>query len=69
MAEQNLQVSDLSPRVVRLARELDRLPAGQYTIHLTKPDLPSLSWRAEIARVEHIRDMELAKREVRLSEE
>jgi hypothetical protein len=69
MAEQNLQVSDLSPRVVRLARELDRLPAGEYVVRLVKPDLAALSWHAEITRSEPIRVMELAKREVRLSEE
>jgi hypothetical protein len=66
MSEQNLQVSDLSPRVVRLARELDRLPAGEYVITLSKPDLASLSWSAEIVRTETIKTMELARREVAL---
>lgn len=66
MSEQQQSVCDLSARVVRLARELDRLPAGEYVITLTKPDLASLSWHAEITRTEHIRVMELPKNEVRL---
>jgi hypothetical protein len=37
-------------------------------VRLVKPDLAALSWHAEITRSEPIRVMELAKREVRLSE-
>lgn len=59
-------VTDLSQRVVSLAREIDRLPPGTFTLMLVKPDLPGLSWHVEIVRVEPIRTMELARREVRM---
>jgi hypothetical protein len=54
-------ISDLSPRVVSLAREIDRLPPGDYVIRLTKCDLKALPWQAEITREEPIRVMELGK--------
>lgn len=57
-------ITDLSPRVVSLAREIDRLPAGTYTLEIVKPDLPALSWHVEIVRVEQVRVMELARREI-----
>lgn len=64
MGDQSIKpVTDLSARVVSLARALDRLPAGTFAVMLTKPDLDSLSWHVEITRVEPIREMELPKRE------
>lgn len=52
-------VTDLSQRVISLAREIDRLPAGEFLLVLVKPDLPSMSWHVEIVRRERIREMEL----------
>ena len=40
-------VHDLSPRVVSLAREIDRLPPGEYVIRLTKADVKAAPWQAE----------------------
>ena len=57
-------IHDLSARVISLARELDRLPPGDYSVRLVKPDLPDMSWHAEIIRVEPIREMELTIRAV-----
>lgn len=65
MTDQSRVIYNLSSRVLSLAQVIDMLPAGAYTIRLEKPDLPALSWRAEIARVETIRDMDLPRREVR----
>jgi hypothetical protein len=50
-------VTDLSPRVVSLARQLDRLPPGEYTIKLDKPDLKAQPWEVNIVRTEKIIDM------------
>jgi hypothetical protein len=57
-------IHDLSQRVLSLARELDRLPPGDYSVRLVKPELAGLSWHAEIIRVEPIREMELPVRVV-----
>jgi hypothetical protein len=54
-------ISDLSARVVSLAREIDRLPPGEYVIRLVKCDLKSMPWQAEIVRAESLRVMELGK--------
>jgi hypothetical protein len=55
-------ISDLSPRVVSLAREIDRLPPGCYVITLTKPEVKALKWTAEISKApETIRTMEIQK--------
>ena len=56
-------ITDLSTRVVSLAREIDRLPAGTYTLALVKPEVVGMSWHVEIVRVEPVRVMELTKRE------
>jgi hypothetical protein len=47
-------VTDLSPRVVQLARMLDRLPPGTYEISLSKQDLRAQDWNVEIVRTEKI---------------
>jgi hypothetical protein len=55
-------VLDLSPRVISLAREIDRLPPGEYMIILRKPEVAACGWTAEIAKSpELIRVMELTK--------
>jgi hypothetical protein len=54
-------VSDLSARVVSLAREIDRLPPGDYVIRLTKCEVRAMPWQAEIVRTEPMRVMELGK--------
>lgn len=55
-------VTDLSPRVVSLARAIDRLPAGgEYVIRVVKPDLAALPWSVEVERVEPIKRMMLEK--------
>ena len=50
-------VTDLSQRVVSLARRIDRLPPGEYTIKLTKPDMKCEDWHAQITRIETIFDL------------
>ena len=45
-------VSDLSQRVIQLARMIDHLPPGHYIIDLEKPDLIAASWKTEIERLE-----------------
>lgn len=54
-------VYDLSARAISLAREIDRLGSGAWTLIVIKPDLSSLSWHVEINRVETVRTMELPK--------
>jgi hypothetical protein len=60
------QPADLSQRVISLAREIDRLPPGEYSILVIKPDLPALSWHVVLVRQECVRTMELPRREIRL---
>lgn len=64
MSEQCKPTHDLSSRALSLAREIDRLPPGDYSVRLVKPDPGGLSWHAEIIRVETIREMELPVRVV-----
>jgi len=53
-------VGDISPRVVSLARAIDRLPAGrEYVITLTKPPTAGADWRASISISERVREMTL----------
>ena len=54
-------ITDLSARVVSLAREIDRLPPGEYVIRLEKGEIRADPWQAEIQRVEAVRVMELSK--------
>ena len=62
MSENSKPIHDLSQRVISLARVIDRLPPGDYSVRLVKPELDGLSWHAEIIRVEPIREMELPVR-------
>ena len=43
-------VTDLSPRVVRIARVIDRLEPGHYVIDLTKPQVKGDRWVARFVR-------------------
>jgi len=52
---------DLSPRVVQLARMLDRLPPGNYEISLSKQVLRAQDWNVEIVRTEKIATVNLPK--------
>lgn len=53
-------VTDLSPRVVRLARYLDRLSlAASYSILLIKPSTKDGRWIISVDKVEEMRKMEL----------
>ena len=58
---QPLSVTDLSARVVQLARMIDRLPPGDYDISLQKQDLSAQDWRVEIVRTEKISSVNLSK--------
>jgi hypothetical protein len=52
-------VTDLSPRVVRLARLLDRLERdGVYLIRLEKPASDCERWKVSIDSVKTVREME-----------
>jgi hypothetical protein len=46
--------TDLSPRVVQLARMIDNLPPGVYEISLQKQDVRAQDWSVEIVRTEKI---------------
>lgn len=64
MSEGAKPVTDLSSRAVSLAREIDRLPPGRYSVEITKSALPASTWRIEILRLGQvtntwIREMEL----------
>jgi len=54
---------ELSERVVRVARELDRLPPGDYNVRIVKPDLSGMAWHVEIHRVDRVNVLDLDKRE------
>ena len=52
--------SDLSPRVIRLARAIDRLSlAAKYNITLLKGETKEQRWVIEISEEKKVRDMEL----------
>lgn len=55
-------VTDLSPRVVHLARMLERLPPGNYEISLSKQELSAQDWNIEIVRTERIATVSLSRR-------
>lgn len=52
---------DLSPRVVQLARMIERLPPGTYEISLQKQELRTQDWNVEIVRTERISSVNLSK--------
>lgn len=56
------QTSDISQKVLSLARAIDRLPAGDYSISLRKPRGRSETWRVKIEEKgsgEVVRDMRI----------
>lgn len=53
--------TDLSQRVIQLARAIDRLSPGEYVVRLVKPDMEAASWRVEIDRLDHIQNMAITK--------
>lgn len=61
MSETNKPVTDLSQRVVSLARRIDRLPPGRYVIELVKPDLKAEAWQASVTRSETIYNLLIQK--------
>jgi hypothetical protein len=66
MDNQSTQLSpppaDLSPRVVQLARMIERLPPGSYDISIQKQDLRAQDWKVEIVRTEKIASVDLSRR-------
>lgn len=50
----DLTQSDVRPEVMSLARVIDRLPSGEYSINLTKPDIKGQPWTAEIVKREKV---------------
>jgi|WetSurMetagenome_2_1015567.scaffolds.fasta_scaffold123836_2 hypothetical protein len=53
---------DLSPRVVELARVIDRLPPGTSVIVLRKEEVRAMDWSVEVLSVQHSTSMTLPKR-------
>lgn len=53
---------DLSPRVVELARVIDRLPPGTHLIQIHKDDVRAKDWNVEVLTVQHSRTMLLPKK-------
>jgi len=52
------RTSDISRKVLSLAREIDRLPAGDYSISLTKPASKNQPWSVTISKGEEpVREM------------
>lgn len=52
--------NDLSKRVIRLARMIDRLPLnGNYMIRIVKPDTKYQRWVIEIVKLEDVSSAEL----------
>lgn len=56
-------VTDLSQPVISLARRLDRLPPGEYTIILIKPDYRGEGWGYRVTRTETLFDLIAQKSE------
>jgi hypothetical protein len=52
-------ITDLSPKVVRLARLLDRLErGGTYIVRLEKPACEGERWKVTVETVRQVREME-----------
>lgn len=54
-------ITDLSPRVVELARKIDRLPPGSYEIEIIKGEVRAQDWKVEIVRTEKIETFTASK--------
>lgn len=62
MSEPTKPITDLSPRVVSLARQIDRLPPGRYTIEIEKPEVKPMPWEVQItAEEETIANIKIGK--------
>ena len=59
---QRRQVTDLSARAISIARAIDRLPPGVYTIELSKFELKAREWEARINRIEQVQTMRVPKK-------
>lgn len=51
----------VSERAIQIARIVDRLRPGTYTIRLIKDDLRAVDWKIEIIKTELIQKMALSK--------
>lgn len=54
-------VTDLSQKVVSLAREIDRLAPGEYFIILLKPHSKAEAWEAQLSKIDRQKTMDLKK--------
>jgi hypothetical protein len=59
---------DISEKVLSLAREIDRLPPGEYAITLNKPTSKHQNWIVQIDRTETIREMNIPARIIQTRE-
>jgi hypothetical protein len=59
---------DVSRNVLSLAREIDRLPPGEYVITLNKPTSKHQNWIVQIDRTETIREMNIPAKIVQTHE-
>ena len=57
-----MEPKDLSPRAISLARAIDRLPAGEYSIVLVKPEIEAKEWVVEINKMENLQNLVLKRR-------
>ena len=55
--DQPKPVTDLSPKVVSMARAIDRLPPGEYSINLKKPTSKHESWNISIDEVKRVQTL------------
>jgi hypothetical protein len=56
---------DLSQRALSLARAIDRLPPGEYSIILIKHGLETKDWFAEINRCEVVQNFILKNKSIK----
>jgi len=52
---------DVSRRALSIARVIDRLPAGNFSIILLKPDIKTDNWRVEIRQSSTVQILDLPK--------
>ena len=57
---------DLSPRVIQLARMIDRLPAGTFNVELVKPEDKTIGWHVTIVQPVTLREVVLNKAPLRI---
>jgi hypothetical protein len=54
-------VTDLSPKVISLARMIDRLPPGDYAIRVIKGQDKAAPWHTEISGAGTVRVVDIDK--------